>query len=368
MSTARTYKKNVADQEGFICSTPQADWQEPDDSELYRDDKITRSARKGDPDATDPKKKCADNTDIGTVLQTNGHMNVMPAGVSYWVNKSKTDSKGLDSSWLTDAIAADTTLEVPAHAIVDAYWQNADVLKARGIKLDIDDKEANIFGAVGMLRVAQATTFIPGKAPVQQLKIPTAPATEENARFYGCSLIPQWDLQVPASVSDVNSFLSRAYAQVMQIASGSKIALMNYTYHAEYVDGYLTQPCGGGGYFVEHHDFPHIHMPLDDSAGGYIIIGKPLATCSMQAACSDGDDPDAGYTKTRFAFTAFQIPYGFALYTPSNTLHGDGTLVGNYGITVASSYTPADTVLFRTYDQTAKKYTMLLDLLEIISN
>lgn len=219
-----------------------------------------------------------------------------------------------------------------------------------------------------MLRVAQATTFVKGQKPVEQLKIQTAPATEENARLYGCSLIPQWGLGIPDSISDLNNLLAKAYAQVMQIASGSKIALMNYTYDAKYVDGYLTQPCGGGGYFVEHHDFPHIHMPLEDSAGGYIIIGKPLATCSIQKSTDDdAGNPDAGYTKTRFAFTAFRIPYGYALYTPSNTLHGDGTLVGNYGITVASSSTPADTVLFRKYDQTSQKYTMLLDLSDVTS-
>ena len=48
----------------------------------------------------------------------------------------------------------------------------------------------------------------------------------------------------------------------------------------------------------------------------------------------------------KFHFTAFLIPYGYALYTPSNTIHGDGTLVGEYALTVAdSAMVSADTVL-----------------------
>lgn len=360
MSTAKTYGLSSAGDQGFSCASIDTDWQEPSDESLFKSDTINRSARKGE-----PSTQCFNDDEIGVVLQTNGSMNIMPAGISYWVNKSESDSSGLASSWLTDSLKPDTSLVRPAHAIMDAYWQNSDVLKARGISLNIDATHANIFGAVGMLRVAQAKTFADGAAPKSQLKIPTAIATEANVRFYGCSLVPQSTLAASqATVTD--DILAAAYQQVMQIASGCKIALMNYTYHPQYVDGFLTQACGGGGYFVEHHDFPHIHMPLSPDCGGYIIIGKPLATCAQECSEHDPDiDPDNGFTKTRFAFTAFQIPYGYALYTPSNTLHGDGTLVGNYGISVGSSSTPADTVLFRYYDEATEQYAMLLDLLDL---
>lgn len=47
-----------------------------------------------------------------------------------------------------------------------------------------------------------------------------------------------------------------------------------------------------------------------------------------------------------FHFTAFNIPYGYALYTPSYTIHGDGRLVGEYALTVTdSALAGADTVL-----------------------
>lgn len=87
------------------------------------------------------------------------------------------------------------------------------------------------------------------------------------------------------------------------------------------------QKYGGGGIFVETHNFPHIHIPLSAKCGGYIVIGKQL-------------------NNNKYHFTAFQIPYGHALYTPSNTIHGDGTLVGEYALTVSdSAFCHADTVL-----------------------
>lgn len=55
-----------------------------------------------------------------------------------------------------------------------------------------------------------------------------------------------------------------------------------------------------------------------------------------------------------FHFTAFRIPYGSALYKPSQTIHGDGTLVGEYALTVADpALITADTVL--VYDRDTRR-------------
>ena len=110
---------------------------------------------------------------------------------------------------------------------------------------------------------------------------------------------------------------------------------MKYDYTSIYKKDFLMQKYGGGGIFVETHEFPHIHIPLSKSCGGYIVIGKQLS-------------------ETEFNFTAFRIPFGYALYTPSNTIHGDGTLVGEYGLTVADpSMITADTVL--VYNENTKE-------------
>lgn len=66
---------------------------------------------------------------------------------------------------------------------------------------------------------------------------------------------------------------------------------------------------------------------MSPECGGYITIGKKLA-------------------ESHFNFTAFSIPYGYALNTPANTIHGDGTIEGDYAIMVATASAEADTVLF----------------------
>jgi hypothetical protein len=68
-------------------------------------------------------------------------------------------------------------------------------------------------------------------------------------------------------------------------------------------------------------------VPLSLDCGGCIIIGKRLFA-------------------DEFNFSAFSIPYGYALHTPANTIHGDGTIVGEYAISVATAAAEADTVLF----------------------
>ena len=66
----------------------------------------------------------------------------------------------------------------------------------------------------------------------------------------------------------------------------------------------------GGGSYLEWHDRPHLHMPLDADAGGYLILGR-----------RDGDD---------YVVSAFRILFGSAVYIPPEVLHADPYLVGNY--------------------------------------
>ncbi len=105
------------------------------------------------------------------------------------------------------------------------------------------------------------------------------------------------------------------------------LILAKYRYAKNYVKDFLTEVGGGGGYFVETHNFPHIHVPLSPDCEGYLIVGKQLSADT-------------------FTFTAFRIPFGYALHTPANTIHGDGTIVGEYAIAVATAAAKADTVLF----------------------
>lgn len=184
---------------------------------------------------------------------------------------------------------------VPAHAQVKADWYTAQAALEAGIKV-VSGGTANVFGSMGTLLVPDG------------FSIPTVMATKENVGYYGLQLIASGES------FGVNTFRY-------------PIALMEYDYTKDYKKDFLMKEHGGGGIFVETHEFPHIHIPTSKDCGGYIVIGKHVG----------GDE---------YHFTAFQIPYGFALYTPSYTIHGDGTLVGVYALTVAdSAITPADTVL-----------------------
>lgn len=139
-------------------------------------------------------------------------------------------------------------------------------------------------------------------------RIPIVKANKENVGHYGLTLIEnQHALELLSDEFD--------------------LILARYRYAKNYRQDFLTEIDGGGGYFVETHNFPHIHAPLSPDCGGYIIIGKKLS-------------------EHNFNFTAFSIPYGYALHTPANTIHGDGTITGEHAITVATASADADTVLF----------------------
>ena len=217
------------------------------------------------------------------VLTTLGEVAFFEQGVSNWqldlgrrkpLHKAKTDTP---------------------HVHVHALWCDTQRALEKGIEV-VHGGSANSFGSMGALLVPD------------DFHIPTVTATRENVRHYGLQLIED---------KEVFAVTSARYPIVM----------MRYDYGQEYKKDFLMQKYGGGGIFVETHDFPHIHVPVSESCGGYIVIGKQI---------SPGE----------FHFTAFRIPYGHALYTPSGTIHGDGTLVGEYALTVAdSAFVPADTVL-----------------------
>jgi len=216
------------------------------------------------------------------VLETLSGMSFINAGITEW-KLSLTEDVGIIPSTSPDRVT------------VEATWYTTDEAKSAGIKI-VAGSDANVFAGLGAILVPD------------DFKIPAVTANEENVKFYGIELL-----------KDNHNFTitSDEYDMV----------LMSYDYKNNYREDFLTQEHGGGGFFVERHNFPHIHAPLSSESGGYIIIGKQ-------------------HTANSFSFTAFKIPYGHALYIPSNTIHGDGTLVGKYAISVAKTSAIADTVLF----------------------
>ena len=225
------------------------------------------------------------------VMLTKAGLAVIDRGTSNWQVRSDQATRLVQEQ-----------ARVPNHSVVQAQWLSTfDAMKHK-IKVK-SGSDGNFFGGMGALLVPDG------------FSIATDTATTDNVRYYGLSLIKNND-----------SF--------KVISEQADIFLMEYDYTADYKDDFLMQVTGGGGLFVETHNFPHIHIPMDENCGGYIVIGKKVS-------------------EEEFHFTAFQIPHGYALYTPANTIHGDGTLVGNYAIALAdSSAVSADTVLM--YNQNTK--------------
>lgn len=175
----------------------------------------------------------------------------------------------------------------PAHLRVSGTWDRTENNAA---------SDANLFGGFGTLEVAE---------PV--LRVPEAPSTPEALAFYGARLI------------DVGSEI------VFQTNWNLPVTLVDMG--PRYVPDYLHADDLGGGSFIEFHDRPHLHMPLDDTAYGHMLFGR-----------RDGDD---------YLLSLFSVPFGSAIYTEPFALHADPYLVGRflvvYGLT--DNYS---TVAFRT--------------------
>jgi hypothetical protein len=83
----------------------------------------------------------------------------------------------------------------------------------------------------------------------------------------------------------------------------------------------------GGGVYLEYHNNPHFHMPLEEYCSGYLVL------------CKKEND--------KYYIDAFKIPYGYAIYTPGNIIHNDCFLVGKY-LVVYSVSKEYSTVILKT--------------------
>ena len=182
-----------------------------------------------------------------------------------------------------------TSSDAPPYVRVRGQWS---------LDEDTGAGDANILGGFGRLTLAQSS-----------LRIPEAPATSEALAFYGGRLI-----EVGAEIT----FETDANLPVTVVRIGET-----------YVEGYLKVEPLGGGAFIEYHDRPHLHMPLDAASSGYLLFGR-----------REGD---------AYLFSAFRIPFGYAIYTPPHALHADPYLVGRY-LVVYSVTKNYSTVVFRAPD------------------
>jgi hypothetical protein len=158
--------------------------------------------------------------------------------------------------------------------------------------------DSNILGSIGQLKIDRPTLIIPEEI-----------TTEKTVAFYGAKLLTigdniLFDTEVPLPVTK------------MQIGN-------------EYINSYIMSETGANGVYLEYHDRPHFHMPLNENATGYIILGKNDNFTKL---------PHKENNSQKYMLTAFKIPYDKAIYTPPYVFHNDCFLVGDY--CVVYSITP----------------------------
>ena len=179
-----------------------------------------------------------------------------------------------------------TNTAIPRYLKIKGEW-NPDEPKGTN--------QANLLGGFGTLKVSK-----------YKIEIPENDATQELLSFYGASLI---------KVDDIFQF---------ETNSELPVTIMNIG--ETYVEHYLKAPKLGGGTYIEYHDRPHFHLPLNRSASGHMILGH--------------------FKGNEYILSAFKIPFGYGIYTPPELLHADAYLIGRYMV-VYSITEHFSTVLFK---------------------
>lgn len=162
---------------------------------------------------------------------------------------------------------------MPPHLTLDGSWTS---------KPDFHNADCNILGGNGRY-------VLHGKSDT--LHIPLADSKPEHFAEYDCRLV---------AVGEAVRFKTTHNLPVTVTAIGKT-----------YVDDYLIVADQGGGAYLEIHDRPHFHMPLNREADGYMLLGKHYPDGSRR-------------------LSAFRIPFGYGVLTEPWVIHADAFLVGLY--------------------------------------
>ena len=180
----------------------------------------------------------------------------------------------------------------PPHLVLSGKWET---------KIDYTNDDSNILGGNGRYVVPTGENHI---------TIPIAETTPEHLAYYGSYLVKSGDL--------------------IRFDSTGNLPVTITSVGEDYPENYLLKEDLGGGAYLEVHDRPHFHMPLDKDCGGYLIVGM----------C--GDD---GINRV----SAFQIPFGYAIHMGPWAIHCDAYIIGRH-LVIYSATPEFSTVILRDQD------------------
>jgi len=144
---------------------------------------------------------------------------------------------------------------------------------------------------------------------INVIQIPIIKCTSELLQFFGCFII-----------SDGDTF---------KLNNHSEMPFFKITIGKNYKNDFLLKEGLGEGFYIETHDTPHIHQPINNDAEGYLVLAKRHDNLLL--------------------LSKVRIPYGKAVYIPPNTYHNDSLLIGDYNVlyTKTNNY---QTYIFKTVD------------------
>lgn len=183
----------------------------------------------------------------------------------------------------------------PPHLVLTGQWIDT---------ADLDLGGANILGDNGRYLL---------KDRENTLQIPIADSTPEHLAYYGTRLVKIGD--------------------AVQFDCDANLPLTVTCIGKNYAEDYLTRANYRGSTSLEVRDRPHFHMPLDENAAGYLILGK-----------AEGKN-----TQAKKQVSVLKVPYGYGILMAPWTVHADSHLTGRY-LVIYSVTENFSTVIIRRSD------------------
>jgi hypothetical protein len=162
------------------------------------------------------------------------------------------------------------------HARFTGVWDKTVAVK--------DD--SNILGGNGSLHVSTHEA---------EIKVPVVEATEETLSYFKAHLLKPGDQ--------------------FRFQTHQRFPIFTMEIGEHYVPEYIMEK--GNGLYLEYHDEPHFHQPMDRAAGGVYVLAKKVGIEGHQDI---------------FHMTAFKIPYGYAVYSEPGAIHDDAPTQGNWRV------------------------------------
>lgn len=125
------------------------------------------------------------------------------------------------------------------------------------------------------------------------------------------------------------------------VASIDAFCPVSYYFESNYAKDQIEN---GGGLFLETHEFCQTMTPLDELAGGVVVLGRWK-----------------NEEKSELELIGVKIPFGYTLVVEKDCIHGDTTLEGMYMMAMTSNHTSMQTADVTFLKSTTSKKNFVIN-------